>query len=62
MSRVNSTVQNLIRDPSQLVWLVKKINKLDGVMLPAAPFPPNRRLWRRFGGNGLVVDRILLAY
>jgi len=58
----NSTAPNPIRDPSQLVWLVKKIGKLNGVTLPAGSFPPNRRLWRWFGGNGLVLDGIFLAH
>jgi len=57
----NSTVPNPIRDPSQLVWLVKKISRLNGVITPANLFPPNRHLWRRFGGNRLVLNRNFLA-
>jgi len=60
--RISLTVPNPIRDPSQLVWLVKKINKLNGAMIPAGSIPSNRCLWLRFGGIGLVLDRIFLAY
>ena len=57
-----STVPNLIRDPGQLVWLVKEINRLNGIILPAGSFPANRRQRRRFAGNDLVLLRIFLAY
>ena len=57
---ITSTVPNPIRDPSQLVWLVKKINRLNGIILPAGSFPANRCQRRRFAGNDLVLHRILL--
>jgi len=52
----NSTVPNPIQDPSQLDWLVKKINTLNSVTLPAGSFPANAAFG---GGHDMHKKRLL---